>query len=451
MRISSQLLDKIRLRKGNLTVLGLGHVGLPTALIFACAGFHVTGIDTDARKLNTLKRGVCYIREPGIQETLTQCLKAGTFRPMNNATDSIRTSNFVSICVPTPVKHEVSNLSDFKAAFATVKTAAHAGLLVLIESTLPLGTTSNFAVPELQRLGYRMDEDVFMAYCPERLAPGHALKDFASNTRIIGGVGPESGKIASELLKTVCRNVVITDAATAELSKLAENTFRDLNIAYANLLALIAENSNVDAKEVIELANTHPRVTIHTPGLGVGGPCLPKDPYMLIEGAPEDTGELVRLGRRLNEHMTDHAIDLLSRVLASKHISMRGAKIAVLGVAYKPDIEDVTYSPAKSIVGKFLGAGATVYAYDPYASETFGAERVQTLAEALRDAHCVVIATAHTDFKSINPNLIRQLAKPQCVVFDGPRLLDAASAEDCGLIYLGTGYRRNYLGNNRVS
>lgn len=436
----STLLEKIGRKKGNLAVIGLGHIGLPTALIFARTGFSVAGIEVDPRKLEALNEGRCYIQEPELQELLTECLRDGTFNPASNPADSIRASDFVIICVPSPAENGVPNLSSFVNALDLVKASAHNGLLVLLESTLPPGATSQFTASHLQSLGYSIDEDIFVAYCPERLSPGTALRDFVHNPRIVGGIGPNSSKLASQLFRAVCKNVVITDALTAELAKVAENTFRDLNIAYANLLALIAENLGGDVDEVIRLANTHPRVAIHKPGLGVGGPCLPKDPYLLIQGAPQCVGQLIKISRRLNDEMPRHAFDLVSQVLGERRITINNAKIAVLGVAYKPDTGDVTSSPAGRIIQRFLEAGAKVCAYDPYASEAFGAEKIDSIDEVLTGADCVIIATAHSSFKSLDPSLIGQLAKPHCVIFDGPRVLDRLKVEKLGLNYLATGY-----------
>jgi UDP-N-acetyl-D-mannosaminuronic acid dehydrogenase len=440
MNSVSSVLEKVRLKKANVAVLGLGHVGLPTALIFARAGFKVTGVDSDVRKVEALRQGTCYIREPGLQGLLTACLKSGTFEIVSNPSDAIRRSDFVSTCVPTPVKNAKPDLTYFETAINSVMACAHERMTVLIESTLPPSTTLKFVLPELQHTGYRVDEEIFLAYCPERLAPGHALEEYVNNARIVGGIGPRSSEIAAEFFKTVCKNIVVTDALTAEIAKVAENTFRDLNIAYANLLALIAERLGGDVIKVIDAANTHPRVTIHRPGLGVGGPCLPKDPYLLVHGLPEDLGQLVTCGRKLNDHMPGRIIDLLTRALLAKGISLENAKISVLGVAYKADTEDVTNSPVKTIVEELLKKKAFVTTFDPYSSETFGGERAVSIEQALRDADCVIVAAAHTDFKSMDLSLLRQLAKPHCVIFDGSRLLDATRVRGLGLTYLGTGY-----------
>jgi UDP-N-acetyl-D-mannosaminuronic acid dehydrogenase len=440
MNSGSYLLDRILSRKANLAVIGLGHVGLPTALIFARAGFDVTGIDSDLRNVEALKKGKCDLREAGLQEILTACLRSGTFH-VTNELNTAR-SDFAIVCVPTPVVNGVPDLENFRTAFGTVKAGAHQNTMVLVESTVPPSTTHKFATIELQSLNYRIDEEIFLAYCPERLTPGRALEELVNNTRIIGGVGPRSSEIAANLYKTICKNVVVTDSLTAEISKLAENTFRDLNIAYANLLALISEHFGADANEVIKLANTHPRVRIHTPGLGAGGPCLPKDPYILIYGFPEELAQLVKLGRNLNQYMVGHAISVVTRALACNGVDIRNARVAVLGVSYKPETEDVTNASAEPLIKGLVRRGASVVTYDPCTRETFGAERASSQEEALKEADCVIIVTAHATFKSIDPSKLRQLTTRGCVVFDGPRVLDPIRAESYGLTYRGTGYGR---------
>jgi UDP-N-acetyl-D-mannosaminuronic acid dehydrogenase len=440
MRANSSLVSKIRLKKASVTVLGLGHIGLPAALLFARSGFKVTGADIDVRKIEELEDGTCYIQEPGLQEILLKSLQSGTFRATTDISGSIAESDVVSVCVPTPVENGRPDLRPFQAAISAIKAGAHKGMAIVIESTLPPSTTAKVVAPELESLGYEIDKDIFLAYCPERLMPTHALEEIMSNTRIIGGVGPESGEIAAELFRSICKSVLVTSALTAELVKVAENTFRDLNIAYANLLALIAERLGTDVNDVIKLANTHPRVGIHRPGLGVGGPCLPKDPYMLIQDGPADLVQLISLGRKINEKMSTHTVDLLTQTLTDKGMSILGAKVAVLGVTYKPDTEDVTNTPAKPIIQELLRLGASVSTYDPYSPETYGSEGASSCDDALRDADCVVVVTGHTQFKSIDPQLLRRLVKPHCIVLDGPRLLDPTIVRELGFTYLSIGY-----------
>jgi UDP-N-acetyl-D-mannosaminuronic acid dehydrogenase len=439
MPVESRLLERIFSRKATLTFLGLGHVGLPTAVAFSRAGFQVTGVDTNSQRVRNIALGKSNIRELGLDDALVACLDKGGLHVTCDSYQAISTSDFVSVCVPTPVDKGKPDMRNFHAALNAVKEGAHRSMMMLIESTVPPSTTSGTVAPELRSLGYTIDEDIFLAYCPERLAPSRALEEFASNTRVIGGIGPKSQRVAAELYKTVCRSVEVTDALTAELSKVAENTFRDLNIAYANLLALTAENLGTDINEVIRLANTHPRVSILKPGLGVGGPCLPKDPYLLMQHVPEPVRDLLGSARKINDEITGHVVDMLSEAIG-KGAGIEGRRIAILGVTYKPDTEDVTNSPARVVIEALAKAGACLCVYDPYSSETYGAERVSSVDEALDDADCVVIATGHTVFKSIDPDHMRHLTRSGCTIFDGPRILDAARTEAAGLRYLGVGY-----------
>jgi UDP-N-acetyl-D-mannosaminuronic acid dehydrogenase len=434
------ILEKVRLKKARIVIMGLGHVGLPTALAFARAGFSVSGVDTDRNKVRELKQGQCYIQEPELQNALARCLASGTFDVTVEPGRSIEASDFVCICVPTPVREGIPDLGSLKTAMNTVASYAHRGMVMLIESTIPPTTTVRLVLPELRRLGFVIDEEIFLAFCPERLAPGEALREFASNTRIIGAIGPKSGRIVAELYKTICNDVRVTDALTAELAKVAENTFRDLNIAFANLLALISERVGADVDDVIRLANTHPRVRIHLPGLGVGGPCLPKDPYLLVRGAPKRLSQLVLSAREINESMVDHAVDFLSRMLEQNSVKISNAKVSILGVAYKPETEDTTNSAAKPLIKQLLKTGASVVAYDPYTNESFGAKRALNLDDALRNADIVVIVTAHSVFCSLDPRRVSELAKKHCVVFDGPRCLDPKGIRVQGLVYHGTGF-----------
>jgi UDP-N-acetyl-D-mannosaminuronic acid dehydrogenase len=428
---------KIQQKTALLTIIGLGHIGLPTALSFAREGFHVTGVDIDERKIMSLRQSQCPAEEPGMRKLLHESLEKGTFQVSRDGLDSIRSSDFVSICVPTPASN-VPNLKYFWTALRSVEKCLHDGMTVLIQSTVPPLTTSAVA-SKLAKHGFTIDDDLFLAYCPERLAPTQALTELANNTRIVGGVGPRSTQIAANLFKTICNDVRTTDAVTAELSKLAENTFRDLNIAYANILALIAERTGADVEDVIDLANTHPRVRIHQPGIGVGGPCLPKDPILLINDSPKEIGKLIRLGRKINDEMPKHVIRLLTQTLASNGKALGRAKVAILGVTYKADVDDLTNTPTKVIIEELWKKGASVTVYDPHSPETFQGERASSIQEAVKDSDAVIITVPHKEFKRIDPANLKKLTREKCVIFDGPRIFVPSEISSHGLIYLSTG------------
>jgi len=429
-------------RTTRISVIGLGYIGLPTAVVFASKGYTVIGVDVDVRKVEAVNSGRCYIREPGLDDLLRDAVSSGFLKATTDAVEVVREYDAVVIAVPTPVRGGVTDLSYLKEALLAVREGLHRGLLVVIESTIPPGTTVNFAKPLLEGSRLRVEEDFYLAHVPERIAPGRAIHELLNEPRVVGGVGPRSTEKALELYSRVNPKLYPTDATTAEFVKLVENTYRDLNIAFANLLALMAEKLGIDVYEAIRLANTHPRVNIHIPGAGVGGPCLTKDPYMLASLYKEFWGiQLIELARRINEYMPKHTVEIVERVLGEVGLSVRGAKVAVLGAAYKGGIDDTRESPAKYIVRELLEKGARVAVYDPYTSESFGAERAGSLEDAVREADVVVIVTDHPEFMGLDLESIAKLVKHRVIV-DGRRVVEPHQAVKYGFKYYGIGYGR---------
>jgi len=213
--------------------------------------------------------------------------------------------------------------------------------------------------------GLKADKDFFLAYVPERIAPNNTLHEYTKNPRLIGGISINSTKIAVELFRTVCQTVIKTEASTAEIAKLAENTFRDVNIAFANQLALICEHYGVDVTEAIKLANTHPRVNIHKPGPGVGGPCLPKDPYLLTHQYKHMANDMINAARQINDYMPKHVVNLILQATKDRSKEVKESRIAILGTAYKGDIDDSRLSPSEPIIRELRSLGAQVSVYDP--------------------------------------------------------------------------------------
>jgi len=425
-------------------VIGLGYVGLPTAAVFASREYNIVGVDVDAHKVEAVNNGLCYIREPGLGDLLRDAVSRGCLRATTDAVEAVRESDAVIIAVPTPVQGGVADLSFLRNALKSVREGLRRGLLVVIESTVPPGTTVGFAKPLLEESGLRVEEDFFLAHVPERIAPGRAVEELLSAPRVVGGVGPRSTEKAIELYSRVNPRLLPTDATTAEFVKLIENAYRDLNIAFANLLALIAERIGVDVYEAIRLANTHPRVNVHLPGAGVGGPCLTKDPYMLASLARDFWGsELVLLARRLNDYMPLHVVELVERALGEEGVQLRGARVAVLGAAYKGGVDDTRESPSRRVVQELLGRGASVVVFDPYTSETFGAERAASLEDAVRGADAVVIVTDHPEFRSLDLERLGELVRRRVIV-DGRRVVEPHRAAERGFRYYGVGYGRAF-------
>ena len=424
----------------SIAIIGLGYVGLPTAVIFATKGFKVIGIDIDPKKVESINEGKCYIREPNLDTLLKDVVKQGLLAATSNCREGIRTSEAVLIAVPTPVNREMVNLDYLKSALTCIKKNLKKGMLVVIESTIPPGTTIGFVKPYLEESGLHVEEDFYLAYVPERIAPGKAIEELLYAPRIVGGLGPKSTKRALELYSVVNSNLLPTDVTTAEFVKLAENTYRDVNIAFANLLALIAERFGVDVYEAIRLANTHPRVNIHWPGAGVGGPCLTKDPYMLASQLPSFWGvELIRLARRINEYMPRHLVKIVERTAELEGLELRKSKILVLGAAYKGGVNDTRESPARVVVKELMERGARVIVHDPYTRESFGAEYSDDLYDAAKGADLAVVVTDHPEFKYIDIEKLGSVMRRKILV-DGRRIFDPYKAYSHGFRYYGIGF-----------
>lgn len=437
-----KLFNKIQNRCLTITVFGSGYVGLPTAALFADAGFHVTAVDVRPEVVEAINSGVSPINEPGLNELIARNVRAGRLEATLNFKGFFNSTNAFIISVQTPIsKNKKPNLSFLNKASKEVGKNLKKETLVVISSTVPPGTMQEKVKPKLESLsGLTADKDFYLAYVPERIAPGNAIKEFVESPRLIGGIGPNSTKIAAELFKTVCKTVIETNAPTAEIAKLAENTFRDINIAYANQLALICEHHGVDVTEVIKLANTHPRVNIHTPGPGVGGPCLPKDPYLLISKTKPTDPNIIKIARKINDYMPNHIVKLITKALKNAGKTVKNSKIAILGTAYKANVDDSRLSPAEPIIRKLTSLNATVTVYDPHCNQTFGAKKVDSVYEAVTGADCVAIITDHTEYKNLNLQEIKRLMAEKPAIVDGRRILNPEEVDRLGFLYYGVGF-----------
>lgn len=440
-----ELIAKIREKEAKIAVLGLGHVGLPTAAIFASAGFQVVGADVNPEVVETVSQGKSHIKEAGLSELVEEGIKRGKLEATTNVLRVLRGADLIFICVETPLTGDKRpNLDYIEKACKDTAKGLTKGRLVIIESTVPPRTTKDFIAPMLEKgSGLRCGEEFWLVHCPERILPGNALQELVENPRMVGGYNRESAEVAAELFRMVMKGeVLVTDSTSAEVAKLAENTFRDVNIAFANELALICEQMGVDVMEVVRLANTHPRVSIHKPGCGVGGPCLPKDPHLLLHSVKEKVfkSRIIEPSRELNDSMPKHTVELVIKALKKAGKDIKNSKVAVLGVAYKGEVDDTRNSPAERIVRALISLGSRVAVYDPYSAETFGAERAKAVNEAVREADCLVIATNHKMFEELELEKIRALMNENPAIIDGSRVVHPIEAKKLGFVYYGIGY-----------
>lgn len=384
-----------------ICVLGLGYIGLPTASTFATHGMKVIGVDVDQRVVDVLRNGEIHIHEPGLRTLVEAAFRSDNLKISDTPEDA---DAFV-IAVPTPILDDKrANMRYVEAAAESITPNLKKGNLVVLESTSPPRTTLDRLVPILERSGLRAGEDFFLAYTAERVLPGKILQELIENARVIGGINKASAEAARDLYSTFVRGEIhLTDATTAEMVKLMENTYRDINIAIANEFARLGEELGVNIWQAITLANLHPRVNILRPGPGVGGHCISVDPWFLVEAAPE-TSQLIRQARSVNDSQPDRVVALVHKALSGK----KGTRIAALGLAYKPNVDDLRESPAVAVVTQLIAAGVNVNTYEPFApkAELEGATRCASLEAALEGADAILMLVDHDQFRELEPATI---------------------------------------------
>lgn len=400
-----------------ISMIGLGYIGLPTAAVFASRRQQVIGVDIDQAAVDTINRGEIHIVEPELDIIVRAAVSEGYLR----ATTTPEPADAFLVAVPTPF-HTDGNGQNHKADLRYIKAAAQAlahvlepGNLVVLESTSPIGATEQMAEwlaearPDLSfPQSHGESSDIRIAHCPERVLPGHVVRELVENDRVIGGMTPKCAEVACELYGLVVEgDCIATTARTAEMSKLTENSFRDVNIAFANELSTIAHELEINVWELIELANRHPRVNILTPGAGVGGHCIAVDPWFIVGACPEQA-QLIRTARQVNDAKPEWVLKQVSAALERHHRDSPGKPrseltVACLGLAFKPDIDDLRESPALNIAGKLAELGAGLQVVEPNiqklpAGLEYPNVALVSLEEALAQADVVCVLVKHKPF-----------------------------------------------------
>jgi UDP-N-acetyl-D-mannosaminuronic acid dehydrogenase len=428
-----------------ICVLGLGYTGLPTATTFATHGLRVLGVDINPAVISTLKNGDIHIHEPGLRSLVQTAMHSGNL----TIHDAPEPADAFIIEVPTPFYHDERGshegkpyrLADMRAVVsATESIVPHLrkGNLVVLESTSPPRTTVDLLIPILERSGLKASIDFYLAYTPERVLPGNILRELVENDRVIGGIDPASAQAGRALFAIFVRGeIFLTDATTAEMVKLMENTYRDINVAVANEFSRLADRFGVDVWEAISLANRHPRVKILRPGPGVGGHCVSVDPWFLVEAAP-DLATLIHTARMVNDSQPVFVLESIRKAAGP----LAGRRIAVLGLAFKEDVDDLRESPAVEITQMLVEQGAQVKAYEPFKPdaqyEAF--ETVPALETALEAAEMLVILVGHSVFKALDPQQVARRT-PARLVMDTRNVCDPAVWKAAGfrVVRLGAG------------
>lgn len=397
----------------NICIFGLGYIGLPTAAMFAHHGANVIGVDVNQHAVDTINQGKIHIVEPGLEAIVKQAVDKG------NLTASLTPihSDAYLIAVPTPFKgqnHE-PDLSYIQAVSKALAPLLQKGDVVILESTSPVGATEKMVewlAEERADLSFPKyhepdnEADIFVAYCPERVLPGKVVEELISNDRIIGGMTKESTKKAQEIYRIFVEgDLLATNSRTAEMAKLTENASRDVSIAFANELSVIADKLDINVWELIELANHHPRVNILQPGAGVGGHCIAVDPWFIVNQNPEEA-KIIRAAREINDNKPDWVIEKINvEISRLKSKGVEKPTVALLGLAFKPDIDDLRESPAVNIARKMLDShSAEILLVEPNIDnlpKELESGKLVSLSEALNVADVIAILVAHDDFAKI--------------------------------------------------
>jgi UDP-N-acetyl-D-glucosamine dehydrogenase len=419
--------------KQKVAVIGLGYVGLPLSLLAAKKGYDVTGIDLDAKKVDFINKR----KDPIGEEFIARNIKSTTLKAASDFS-SVSSADIVIVCVPTPVEHDYQpNLRPLKGAVSSIAKNIKKGALVIIESTINPGVCDEIVIPLIEKeSGFKLNADFFVSHCPERINPGDSKWSVENIPRVAGSSDPQGLKKTVSFYESIIEAPIkaMGSIKEAEAVKIVENSFRDINIAFVNELAMSFTKLGINVKNVIDGAATKPFAFMaHYPSVGVGGHCIPVDPYYLIEYA-KGYGfdhEFLSLARAINNRMPEFTIEQLIEALNEAGISIKGAKVAVLGLSYKANVADDRESPSYKLIKMLSTKGAKAVAYDPYLPDKSDTE---SLDEAIENADAVIVATNHREFMKLN------VAKLKGKVFiDGKNAFDKKIFLEGDVIYRGIG------------
>jgi UDP-N-acetyl-D-mannosaminuronic acid dehydrogenase len=372
-----------------IVVIGTGYVGLPLAIMLARSGYEVIGVDIEDGIVDSINKGVLHIAEEAIKKIFQEARVRKNFRAQNTPCEA----DVFIISVPTPLdeKKRIADISQVTNALESVLSHLRPGNLVVIESTVPPLTCRETIAPLIEKTGLKVGKDVFLCHCPERILPGDVFYELVNNDRVIGGIDEKSGQMAKEVYASFVKaSLYLTDDVTAELVKLMENTYRDVNIALANEFAAVSEGLGVDIVRAIELANKHPRVDILMPGIGTGGHCIPIDPWFIKQVNPVNS-RLIHTARLINDEVPHKIAAKIRHAIRD----IKNPRIVALGITYKPDTYDIRNSPALKIIELLRNDGYRVDAYDPLAD----GGKYSSIKELAKGADCLVSLVEHKIIK----------------------------------------------------
>lgn len=441
----------VRIRDGALTVavVGLGWMGLPTACLYAEAGAKVIGVDMNPKIVERISRGEPTIDEPGLAVMLKKAIRSGRFTATTDSEEAASNADILFIIVPTMIdKQKRADYSSVEDACARIGKNIRAGSLIIFESTCGPGVTERVVKETIEKYsGLQVGQGFGLAYSPIRAMGGRAIQDLQSYSKVVGATDKKSLEAACAALSVIVKGELIRvkDIKSAELSKLFETIYRDVNIGLANEFALLCEEIGVDYLETMRAANSQPYSHLHSTGVGVGGHCLPVYPYLLTSEtyALDAKLRIVLDARKINDLMPRHAAKLASDGLRICGKSLKRAKVAVLGISYRPNVKETRFSPSLELISILKKRGARVISFDPLFNasemENMGLTSEPTIRRAIEKADCVILTVAHDEFKDMDTIELAARMSKQGLVIDCTGTVDPVSVEKSGLVYRGLG------------
>ena len=436
----------LNLRTLRVCVVGIGRIGLPTALSFAKSGLQTIGVDINENLVSTINSGVFPLKdEPGYEEIFNDVIKNKMFSATTKIEDAIPNSDLILLSLPTPMdKNNVPDYSALRDSASKLSKFLSPNSLIIVESTVEPGFIEDEMVPIISKSDQlKIGENFFIGVCPENANPGEILHDFTNLPRLVGSINKQTTEIITFIYDFVfaVELVIMPDCKTANAVKLTTNVFRDINIAFINELSLMFEKLGIDTLKVLEAAKKKYNFQIHYPGAGVGGPCLPINSYQLLNAARRSGVNLsmIEYSRQINEKMPEHVIKLTLDAFKECKKPIQNNDILILGVSYKPDVKDIQLTPAKHIIKKLQDLGANIHIYDPYfsSSQVFGINVEENLDAVISKVDASIIITAHKEFQNISLPIFNKMKSP--ILVDTRGIIDPMDAKQAKLIFRGLG------------
>ena len=427
-------------------VVGIGRIGLPTALSFAKAGLYTIGVDINQKLVDSINAGNFPLKdEPGYEDVFNNVRKNGNFLATTDINEAISKSNLILLSLPTPMdENNIPTYSALESVGKQLSQILQPNSLVVVESTIEPGFIEDMMIKIIEGTNtLHVGKNFTIGVCPENANPGEILHDFTNLPRLVAGVNEQTTKIITMIYDFVFSVELVTmpDCRTANAVKLTTNVFRDVNIALVNELSLMFEKLGIDTFKVLEAAKRKYNFQIHYPGAGVGGPCLPINSYQFLNTAKRTGSKLniIKYSREINEKMPDHVINLILDGFKKCNKSIKGCKVLILGISYKPDVKDIQLSPAEIIINKLKILGARIKIYDPYykGNQVFGIIVERNIEDILSEVDASIIVTAHKEFQEIDLKIFTKMKTP--ILIDSRGIIDISSANDAGLVFRGLG------------